>query len=343
MEDELSYDLYWRPIGKALPSQISTVYVAADGIYNKISLNCLYNREADTYLLDEINLRMLSSTRELTDSGGALGPDVSQPYAFLLGYPDYTLERDHTFLAEVQQLSPTDTGLPSLSGQLENSTEKTYDFQPLPGTRKEVDFIADIMQDQNWYVEKLTGGQASEENLKQMTMPHVLHIATHGYFFSDLPTDKDEKAFGIHMQNIEANPLLRSGLLLAGAASHQRMADSLSFTLEDGVLTAYEAMNLNLNQTELVVLSACETALGEVRNGEGVYGLQRAFLVAGANSVLMSLWKVNDESTTELIKLFYQNWLSGDDKFTALSNAQREIRDRYAEPYHWAPFVLIGI
>lgn len=343
IEDQLSYDLYWRPIGEVLSSRINRVYVAPDGVYNKISLNCLYNAKKNTFLLDEINLRMLSSTRELTD---ASQPDISDEvsqFAFLLGYPDYTLVSENALLAEAQQMGNLDTAMPSPAGQLDNVQKKGYDFQPLPGTKDEVDYISEMMKNQDWFVEKLTGSQASEENLKQMTMPYVLHIATHGYFFSDLPSDIDQKAFGIHMQNIDANPLLRSGLLLAGAASQQQEADSASLVLEDGVLTAYEAMNLNLNQTELVVLSACETALGEVKNGEGVYGLQRAFLVAGANSVLMSLWKVNDESTTELIKLFYKNWLAGEDKFTALSNAQRKIRDKYEEPYHWAPFVLIGI
>ncbi len=344
IEDELSYDLYWKPIADVLPASINKVFVAPDGVYNKISLSCLYNTENETFLLDEIDLRMLSSTRDLADIDKNTFLDQAKPYAFLLGYPNYRLTEKNTYLAEARQLRVSSTSQISLVQQVDSSANQEYSFQPLPGTKKEVDFIASMMKDQNWYVEKLTGKQATEENLKQMMMPHVLHVATHAYFLSDLPADKDQKTFGIHMQNVEANPLLRSGLLLAGAASNNRSAaDALKLTSEDGVLTAYEAMNLNLNQTELVVLSACETALGEVKNGEGVYGLQRAFLVAGAQSVLMSLWKVNDESTTELIQQFYKNWLSGQDKFTALAHAQQTIREKYEEPYHWAPFVLIGI
>ncbi|WP_277477890.1 CHAT domain-containing protein [Catalinimonas alkaloidigena] len=341
IEDELSYALYWRGIGEALSAEVKTVYFAPDGVYNKISLNSLYNQNSKTFLLDEINLRMLSSTRELTE-------DVSEgrtdPYkeALILGYPDYQL--DLLSQAEVPYLRDGN-GVFIDGGEFKwnkSSQKEDYNLHPLPGTRVEVNTIERMMQAKNWRVKKLTEAQAKEEAIKQVLMPDVLHFATHGYFLSDLPLEVDQRAFGIHMQNVSANPLLRSGLLLAGAASVLRNADSLNLEMEDGVLTAYEAMNLNLSGTDLVVLSACETGLGEVKNGEGVYGLQRAFLVAGAKSVLMSLWKVDDASTTELISLFYENWLSGQSKSLALLNAQRTMREKYEEPYHWAGFVLIG-
>ena len=132
---------------------------------------------------------------------------------------------------------------------------------------------------------------------------------------------------------------MRSGLIMSGA-NRVWMGTSPIEGIEDGILTAYEVSNMDLMNTELVVLSACETGLGDIEGGEGVYGLQRAFRVAGAKTLIMSLWKVPDEQTRELMEKFYTGWLSEMDKYEAFRNAQDEMRKKYS-PYYWAAFVMV--
>ncbi len=195
------------------------------------------------------------------------------------------------------------------------------------------------MLSQAWQTNLFVRREASVANIKKVQNTRLLHIATHGFFMPDIDV-QSEGNFGIHLQNEQSNPLFRSGLLFAGSAS--ALSQQIEAGADDGVLTAYEAMNLDLDETELIVLSACETGLGEVRNGEGVYGLQRAFIVAGAKSIVMSLWKVDDETTQLLMNNFYERWVSGTEKLLAFQQAQQELKEIHPEPYFWGAFVMLG-
>lgn len=207
----------------------------------------------------------------------------------------------------------------------------------LPGTKVEVEGISRILKTTGYQVTLPQQNDATESKIKSLNGPAMVHIATHGYFLED-------GAVGVASENAKDNPLLRSGLLLAGAS--KTMSGEVLPNLEsndNGVLTAYEAMNLNLNGTNLLVMSACETGLGDVRAGEGVYGLQRAFIVAGAKALVMSLWKVDDAATQALMTNFYTNLSKGGSKLKAFKQAQQQLMLKYKDPYYWGAFVMVGM
>lgn len=146
---------------------------------------------------------------------------------------------------------------------------------------------------------------------------------------------------GVQVSRAKENPLLRSGLMFAGAAA--TLSNEISIGgANNGMLNAYEAMSLNLKDTKLVIMSACETGTGEIVNGEGVYGLSRAFQIAGASKIIMSLWKVDDEATEQLMTSFYSEWIKTKNPQNAFLSAQRTVKLKFPEPYFWGAFVLIN-
>jgi CHAT domain-containing protein len=218
----------------------------------------------------------------------------------------------------------------------------TADISSLPGTKTEVDAVAKLLKVSGYQVNQVMEKNATESNVKKLKGPTLVHIATHGYFLQDVE-GAGGSVFGVNAENASNNPLLRSGLILAGAGHAISGGGTDISSNDNGVLTAYEAMNLNLEGTNLVVLSACETGLGDVKSGEGVYGLQRAFLVAGADAMIMSLWKVDDAATQQLMTSFYTNWLKLGNKQKAFKQAQLQLMTKYKDPYYWGAFVMMGM
>jgi CHAT domain-containing protein/Tfp pilus assembly protein PilF len=316
--DELSYDQFWKPIAAALGKKIRRIYFSPDGVYNSINLNTLWNPKTNRYLLEEEDIQLLTTSKDLLV---AKKEEDYNTLAYLFGYPNYqaSKEKRATLVEKERSVQPVYYAL---------AVDRGSDLEDLPATKTEVENVASLLTAKGWQPEVLIEDRALEETLKEAFKPRVLHIATHGYFRPD------------SLLSANTNPLLQSGLMLTGAG--RTLAGDKDDNTEDGILTAYEAMNLNLDNTELVVLSACETGLGEIRNGEGVYGLQRAFKVAGARSIVMSLWKVNDEATGELITNFYQFWLESGDKRGAFKKAQLSLLAKYPSPYFWGAFVMVG-
>ena len=215
-------------------------------------------------------------------------------------------------------------------------------FAPLAGTAEEARELKSLFPE----AKVLTGSEASKRELERVESPTILHIATHGFFLEN-PADEagDKKpaastkrdARGIHATLKTENPLLRSGLALAGANLDKDEN-------EDGILTALEASSLNLWGTKLVTLSACDTGIGEVKNGEGVYGLRRAFIIAGAETVVMSLWPISDSVTRDLMSSYYRGLREGLGRGDALRRAKLAILNRKGRehPFYWASFIQVG-
>jgi len=186
----------------------------------------------------------------------------------------------------------------------------------------------------------------NEESFKRLsgTSASIIHLATHGFFLDDVENENQsdilQQIGDSRGQRAFENPLLRSGLLMAGGNRAWTGVDVID-GIEDGILTAEEIAQMNLVNTQLIVLSACETGLGEANSAEGVFGLQRAFKLAGVETLIMSLWQVPDDATAELMSAFYQLWLSGKTKSEAFAEAQRQVREKYEKSFYWAGFVMM--
>jgi CHAT domain-containing protein/Flp pilus assembly protein TadD len=342
--DNDSYIQFWEPINKELRG-IKKVYVSLDGVYNQLNLETLFNPQEGKYLIDETDVQVVSSTRDLVErneDSRFRGNNSLINTAELFGDPKFNLDSTQHEMLSSNYIKADNA---NMERGIIDSLMTRGGISALPGTRNEIDNIYRLFKAEGWKVNEHIGENALEEALKSVKSPRILHITTHGVFLNDIDkSNQDDRMFGMATKRFAENPLLRSMLLFAGAENTiNKKGDNTTDTrTDDGLLTAYEAQNLNLDETDLVVLSACETGLGEIKNGEGVYGLQRAFIEAGAKSLIMSLWKVSDEATQELMTSFYSNWLSGKTKRQAFREAQQELMKQHPQPYYWGAFVLVG-
>jgi CHAT domain-containing protein/Tfp pilus assembly protein PilF len=330
------YDRIVRPV-LDVTGLAGRVFVSPDGLLNRVAWNMASLPAGGGRLLDRFDLRVVSSTRDLL----AKHAESSARSAVLVGNPDFGLAAVTQRGTHRRAASVADDSLQQLSSDLRSLPASGV--TPLPFTQAELTSIQARLTRQGWKVQVLSGAAAAKEAVMAVKAPRLLHLATHGFFLPDQARAETETLEGF----VHENPLLRSGLLFSGAA--RAFSGAGPSDGDDGILTAYEAASLDLHGTELVTLSACETGLGEMRNGEGVFGLRRSFQVAGAEAVLMSLWAVPDRETKELMTLFYGNWLAGQDKHEALRHAQialrEKVRKRYGSdlPYYWGGFVLVGL
>ena len=289
------------------------ILLSPDGYLNLIPFEALVD-EDNRYLVESYGFSYLTSGRDLLRLSNP-NPKLTQPV--LLGAPDFDNSAQTRALGEENQIVATRS--------LRDFNPSEWGLSPLPGALEEVNAIAKMLD-----VEPLLGAQANEAALKQVIRPRILHIATHG-FFKEIP-DSEEFTSG-------DNALLQSWLALAGINNNKPDND-----LEDGIFTALEATGLNLSGTKLVVLSACDTGLGNISAGEGIYGLRRALVIAGSESQVISLWAVDDEATKYLMVSYYQGLQDNQGRSEALRRVQLQMlgTPEYQHPIYWASFIPSG-
>jgi CHAT domain-containing protein/tetratricopeptide (TPR) repeat protein len=315
---ELLYPQLWEPLEKFMLNK-KTAYVAPIGYLNILPINAM--RLNDTsYLGDKISIRTVLSLQNITQlklQDTSRNPIID---ALLVGGVNY----DSKFY------------------EPESKTVSSY-WEFLPGSLSETLSIQSLLTKEGKKTTLLRDTFPTEERIKRIgdeSSPSILHLATHG-FYNILDTREENPMYKKQVSrfNIADNPLLRCGLILCGANKNWNQAIGISE--DDGILTGLEVSDLRLEKTKMVILSACETGLGEINGDEGVFGLKRAFHMSGAQKMIISLWKLEDEPTAYLMKEFYKIFLKQQDASSALKKAQQNTRLRYKNEVSWAGLILV--
>lgn len=337
------YQLLWSPLEASLGGTKS-VYVSPAGLLHRLNLGAIPTTPTSTETIGKrYGFTVVGSTRQLV-VGSAPQSTSGAVDAVVFGGIQY--EMDSTAIAPARP-EESNTRNRGMSFSQTDSTLRGDTWRYLKYSEKEVTNIQSQLQKAGFQVGVYKGLAATEESFKQIgkdrPAPKILHLSTHGFFFPDVKNQSKSLRFGLEepVFKVSDNPMIRAGLILAGGNYAWKHGKPLG-DREDGILTAYEISQMDLRNTDLVVLSACETGLGQIEGNEGVYGLQRAFKIAGAKHLVMSLWQVPDFHTHELMTAFYNNMLTKKmPTRAALVAAQEEMRLKRYEPFYWAGFVLV--
>lgn len=333
-ETDSIYNLIWKPLESELKG-VKSIYFAADRDLHKIGIEYA-PLPGGGIIGDKFNLYRISSTRVLAEKKKESRCDN----AVLYGGLRYDVGKDD-LIAE----SRAGDYHPTSTSRAFTAADSRYGVKYLPGTLKEVEDISQNFSNMPRLITDISGTEESFKSLAGSSID-IIHLATHGFFWSEDDARKRDYVTFLNPgnraeQSEEDKALTRSGLFFSGA-NIGLQGETLPNDVEDGVLTALELSNMNLGHVDMVVMSACESGLGET-SGEGVFGLQRGFKLAGANTLLMSLWKVDDTATQLLMTEFYRHYLSGKTKQESLRLAQQSLRDNanYSDPTYWAAFILL--
>ena len=324
------YQLLVQPIATSL-HDVQHLVISPDGALNLIPFAALIGRD-DRYLIERYTISYVTSGRDLMrleefspdrPRGGTSPVIIANP---LFGAPS------------IESAPRPQAATRAVDARV---LEQLMEFEALPGTSEEAAALAKILPNARVY----TGTEATEVLVKQLRAPSILHIATHGFFLRQVSAGPPSQegsarvAVGQSVATTREDSLVLSGLALAGA-NRRSSGDG-----QDGILTALEVTGLDLWGTRMVVLSACETGIGDTRDGEGVYGLRRALVLAGSESQVMSLWQVSDQATRDLMIAYYRRLRRGEGRADALRNVQLSLlrsQRQQAHPFFWASFIQSG-
>jgi len=317
------YKKIWTALNPFL-KEIKLLNVSATGLLHKIDFEALQS-ENGTFLAEQFEFQYFNNLRDYIKSKDLKPSLNAYQSATLLGGITYD---------EMQEIELQELAVNNLRDGID----------PLPATLEEVNFVAKLMESNGGKCTILKGIEATEKAIKDITgknSPHIFHFATHAKYLSSIDSIGKQAEMQGRLQS-SGNPLQRSMLMLSGANTSWTSNEYIPRSENDGVLTAYEVTQMDFRNTELVVLSACNTGLGDIHDFEGVLGLQNAFKKAGVKHVLVSLWKVNDVAAKDLMVAFYDNLLKKkQDASIALRNAKASMREQGAKPMNWAGFVLL--
>jgi CHAT domain-containing protein/tetratricopeptide (TPR) repeat protein len=337
------YDIIWKPMEIYLKG-VEKIYYSPAGLLNLISFDAIPCSE-NSYLSDRYKLVAVTSTREVVKKTDEMFHSSENLKVVFYGGINYDSD---TSRMKSQRNILNSQGTPSRARFRGNDQLRGSGFMFLDGTLSEVQKIEPLLSKRNIPTVVFSGDEATEESFKSLNnlnSPVCLHIATHGFFFPQPAVlhqiQGTRSGSSENICRTAENPLFRSGLIFAGG-NHVWKNEEIPAGVEDGIILASEVAEMYLPNTRLVVLSACETGLGEIKGSEGVFGLQRSFKMAGAGFMIISLWEVPDYQTSELMNKFYENWISGQTIHDAFGNARNFMKTKYpGMPSTWAAFVLV--
>ncbi len=329
--------IVWSKLNNIIPAS-STVYFSPDMQLHSFPLENLPDFEnSNEFIANRWKLYRVSSTRQLTQNH----QQIQERNIDLFGGFDYNIDAVNL----ISDYNENVTNYRSINIDCSEMRGALSTVRDLPGSRREVSQIKELFASHDMKYTEYTDRKGTESCFKAYAgkKGNILHISTHGFYIAPSSNyGQLSRILGLTSDyDSNENALLRSGLMMAGV-NETILGKLNNLECEDGILTAKEISELNLDKTDIAVLSACETGVGAI-SGDGVFGLQRGFKLAGVKSIMMSLWKVEDNATERLMIEFYRNWIETNDVQKALLTAQSVIRNTpgWEDPKYWASFILL--